>query len=776
MWTAIWRKLRADIGNYKFQFFLILTVLTLSAMLLTISLLVMGSANEPWERTFEETNGPHVWLVSGRHDLDFTPVTDLASVTETTGKMLSLAEHPLVLGDEKLPIFLYAMGERPSVAHPKVAAGRWLEPDARGEIVLDYSLAQFYAFEVGDEVEVLGADGIRKLKVVGLAITAHWFPYNDITKDVSPGVAYISSPTLIEIEPDPAYWYSVMGLRLDDPETSQDFVDQAHELLLGDIRLGIEWQWVKELATYANNLNVLFLGFFSLLGLAAVGLIIANTIGGQVLSQFREIGFLKAIGFKPEQVTFLFLAEHLVIGLIAAVIGIGAGVVLAPGIISSIAENLNTTPPNPFSPGPLVAVFLLIEGAVAFFTLLPAWQGGRIDTVQAITVGYRRRHRRSSWMARAAGLLRLPTVVVLGVKDTFSRPSRSALTLAGLVVTVVIAITSISAVGTGDLLSKSRVYFNGTSADMKVERNFVSLEDIQSEILDDPQVAGYYEELMLYGFAPGKSDTPIFYRLLSGDYEEFDFQIQEGRMIEAPGEAVVGHAILTLLDAEVGDTVSLLVEGSPVEVTLVGRHLEGTNVGNVVVMSMETYRQQVDTNVFPLVYNLRLVDRSAAEDLRKEWIDHFQNLVNVSLVTEEPQASMMQLIGVITGLGALMMVVAGVNLLSASLLSVRERVRDFGIQKTLGLTPAQIAGSVMVGAVTLALIALVVGVPLGVWLMDIFIGQLGVQIGLGPDFYVIDWTLMSVLLPVMALLAVVSSAIPAYRASQLEVSDALRYE
>jgi putative ABC transport system permease protein len=123
-----------------------------------------------------------------------------------------------------------------------------------------------------------------------------------------------------------------------------------------------------------------------------------------------------------------------------------------------------------------------------------------------------------------------------------------------------------------------------------------------------------------------------------------------------------------------------------------------------------------------------------------------------------------------------MLVVVGANLMSTSLLSVRERVRDFGIQKTLGLTPVQIAGSVMVGAVTLTLVALLLGIPLGIWLMSTFVSQVGIQIGSGPDFYILDWRWVSMLLPLLILLAVLSSLLPAARAARLPVVEALRYE
>jgi putative ABC transport system permease protein len=750
-------------------------VLALSAMLLTVSLLVMISADEPWERTFDATNGPHVWVVSQKYDLDFSPLVQDPAVSESSGVILALTDNPLVLGDEKIPLFLYAMDQLPPVAHPLLADGRWLDPANAAEVVLDFSLARFYDFQVGDTVTILGADGNHTLTVVGLAVTAHWFPYDEITKDSSPGVAYLRQNTLQALQPDQNSWFSVVGLRLKQPETSKEMVDRAYNLFPGMLWSALDWQYIKETATVANTLNAAFMGLFSILGLAAVGMIIFNTIGGQVLSQYREIGLLKAVGVSPHQMTLFFLGEHLFIGLVAGVGGILLGLAVAPGLVDTMANNLNTTPPDIYLPGLLAGVLVLVEAAVALATLLPAWQGGRIDTVQAITVGYRSRSPRISRLGRFAAWLRLPPVMVLGIKDTFSRPMRATLAIASLLLTVLVAVTAVGAWGTTNDLASNRYYFNGTTADMKVVRNFVPPDIIAAEILSDPAVADHYQELLIYGQAPGHADQPLAIRMLQGNYSPYDFQIKEGRMIAAPGEAVMGYAVFELLDVALGDTVTILVGGELIELTIVGRHTESLNLNKVVITSLESYQQQAP-NAQPTTYYLRLGDAGQAEDLRRECLDRFQGLINVSVIREEASASVVQLSSLITSMALILMLVAAVNLMSTSLLSIRERVRDFGIQKTVGLTPAQIAAGVVIGAVTIAMIALFVGVTLGIAVMERFIQQVGIAIGAGTDFYVIDWGWISLLLPILVGVAILSSLLPALRAARLEVTEALRYE
>jgi putative ABC transport system permease protein len=191
---------------------------------------------------------------------------------------------------------------------------------------------------------------------------------------------------------------------------------------------------------------------------------------------------------------------------------------------------------------------------------------------------------------------------------------------------------------------------------------------------------------------------------------------------------------------------------------------------------MDTYLQQVNPGGQPRVYYANLSEETQASEFVSIWQDRFQGLVDVEMVSEEPQASLSQFVALITSLGLIMTLVTSANLMSTSVLSIRERVRDFGIQKSLGVTPTQIAGSVVVGTILIALLGLITGTVIGVGLMDEFIANVGIQLGIGTDFYELDWTWISGLVPAMAFLAILSSLWPALRAARLEVVEALRYE
>jgi ABC-type lipoprotein release transport system permease subunit len=126
-------------------------------------------------------------------------------------------------------------------------------------------------------------------------------------------------------------------------------------------------------------------------------------------------------------------------------------------------------------------------------------------------------------------------------------------------------------------------------------------------------------------------------------------------------------------------------------------------------------------------------------------------------------------------LAGLLALAAAAALGHALITSIRRRRRDLSILKTLGFLRRQVSATVAWQATTVAMIALVVGIPIGIaagrWAWTLFARQLGVAAE--P---VAGWWAVLLAIPATGVVANVVAAIPGRAAARMQPAAALRSE
>jgi putative ABC transport system permease protein len=105
-------------------------------------------------------------------------------------------------------------------------------------------------------------------------------------------------------------------------------------------------------------------------------------------------------------------------------------------------------------------------------------------------------------------------------------------------------------------------------------------------------------------------------------------------------------------------------------------------------------------------------------------------------------------------------------------MSVRERVREVGVLKTLGFTQPKIMGLLLGESLAIALIGGLLGLLLAQGLCRVLAQGLGAFIP--PDQVTISPPVLVTLLGISVLIGLASSAVPAWNASRTPILDALR--
>lgn len=121
---------------------------------------------------------------------------------------------------------------------------------------------------------------------------------------------------------------------------------------------------------------------FSLVALIIGGVAVTNTMAMSVFERFREIGVLRAIGWRGRSIALLILGETVAIGLLALAVGLGLGYLGAEAFTSG--SRLSSLASADFTPGVFAWGLAFALGVAVFGAIYPTWIALRLRPIDAL--------------------------------------------------------------------------------------------------------------------------------------------------------------------------------------------------------------------------------------------------------------------------------------------------------------------------------------------------------------------------------------------------------
>jgi putative ABC transport system permease protein len=212
----------------------------------------------------------------------------------------------------------------------------------------------------------------------------------------------------------------------------------------------------------------------------------------------------------------------------------------------------------------------------------------------------------------------------------------------------------------------------------------------------------------------GKSGA-VGVNLFQGDSRKAAYDIISGRWFTAPGEVVAPSRFLASTGTRVGDSIVLVDQGERVRVRIVGEDFDPTGSGMQLAADVRTIPRELASGTVEFVH---------ADPRAGVTVDAYLKQLNGSLQpigagaavnSAGPGGSMVVVIEAMSLLLTLMLLAtAGLGILNSVVLDTRERVRDLGICRALGMTPGQTTAQVLVTVAGLGLAGGLAGAPLGI--------------------------------------------------------------
>ncbi len=347
----------------------LLTILSIvvGIMLVTALLMVANGLNTQFQQ-LSGGSGADFVVLDHSSDLSSSRVNasiendleNMDGISWVSGMVISTTN----IGDRP---FAFVMGVEPgekSVEQFGIVEGRTLQSGDTGKVIIGRVMATQEGLKIGDTLNIKD----KSFEVVGIYETGV------TTEDGGVVVPLGEAQSLFDL-----------GDQVSMLQVKVENIDQV-----GAIRTQIETRYPQLLALKGSEVAnqqadlQLINSISSLIALIAIlvgSIVVMNTMIMSVMERTREIGVLRAIGWKRRKILLLILKESFTISIIGGVIGIVLGIVMV-NLLTNLAKiSLNL----PVTLDLVVGVFLItiILGILGGF--YPAWRASKMSPMEALS-------------------------------------------------------------------------------------------------------------------------------------------------------------------------------------------------------------------------------------------------------------------------------------------------------------------------------------------------------------------------------------------------------
>lgn len=260
-------------------------------------------------------------------------------------------------------------------------------PEGPGEFAVDVSTAERENMVVGEAYDIIGADGREPFELVGI---------NRFGEENALAGAVLVSFTLDELQrldgsEGLIRWISVAG----EPGVDNDvLIDRLEAALPGEVEVVSGEEVIAEDQEDFSGVVDIFgniLLAFALVAVFVSTFIIGNTFNILLGQRVRQLSLLRALGASSRQIRFGAVFEALIVGVVASIIGLGGGVLLALGLRGLMNALGFSLPSIDIIVSPRTVVLAMVVGIVVTLiaAISPARRAARIPPIAGIRGGYR---------------------------------------------------------------------------------------------------------------------------------------------------------------------------------------------------------------------------------------------------------------------------------------------------------------------------------------------------------------------------------------------------
>lgn len=520
--------------------------------------------------------------------------------------------------------------------------------------------------------------------------------------------------------------------------------------------------------------------------------LISNTMHTIIIEQRKEIAQMKAIGATRIQVLRSYLRTNFIMGLIGSVIGAILGTLIAYFIGLFLLDSFFGLKLAFKVHIPVVLFSIAFGIAIIIVAGLPALLMSLKTTVKdgmedrGMTNGHGRRIFNGPFARKGI----VPRKLQMGLRNMSRKKGRSISTIIQVAIAVglftgFVAIGQTSAHGIEEIFeefgSDIETYGQMTGGNPLTEDLQNVIEDIDGVDLAEPFVStkGFLSgiEFIFQGY---QHDSFIYrYEKTLIDGRWFD---QED-CSKASNVIVLNRFLAKDAGVELGEVVEIEMATGIHSFEVIGLDSGFGEWGRTAYAPLDTLQKCLilgdmisGFGVITTTGDHDLIDR-VSTDIEDTMLDHGYVVNNLILYLdwEEAKQFNMNIINVMIAVGALVMFITLIGLMSTLTMNVIERTKEIGMLRCLGSSSRSIRTIFGLEGITLSFIGWLMGMPLG-YLVGRFLNYMSLKLMNSDMDLVFPVSILFIAGIITLILTIVVIQPPLWRASRLRPGDALRYE
>jgi putative ABC transport system permease protein len=327
----------------------------------------------------------HDLFIQFSRPVDAAPMLDIVRQDPqvVAAEVWILAPASSTLDDAAEAIALWAGPADSVMLHPKLLAGRWLQPGDGAAIVVDSHLTGDYPnLRVGDRLPLTIHGHALEWTVVGI--------FQTVPNRLRPtAVAYVPYETYTALTGTTGQANQVWVRGRQHGAADQSQLMTALDQRLKAAGLASDWAVTGEelntsFATAFNLIIAFLLAMSALLGCVG-GLGLMGMIGLNVLERRRELGMLRAVGARRWVITASLAAESVFVALLAWGLGVLLALPLSAALCWLVGKALLNAPfTYSFSAGGALLWLAVIMTLAVLASLLPAHRALRASVAETL--------------------------------------------------------------------------------------------------------------------------------------------------------------------------------------------------------------------------------------------------------------------------------------------------------------------------------------------------------------------------------------------------------